>query len=182
MTSHPCLLRPPVQSSRNWFSRLQLTGLALLLVLIAGCAAPQRAGPKEALTERTFWSGRLALQIEDQASQSFSSAFELHGSAERGELTLLNPLGNVLAQVQWSPEQAKLQSREQTTTSDSLDALLIQATGTPIPVKALFNWLRGLESTVPGWQTDLHAIDQGRLVATRHSPTPKATLRIAFER
>lgn len=176
------LLRTCAASPGHWFSHLQWTSLALILALLAGCASPQRTPPQEALSERTFWSGRLALQVEGQAAQSFSSAFELQGNAERGELSLFSPLGSVLAQLQWAPGLAKLQNSGHTSTSDSLDALLIQATGTAIPAQALFSWLRGLEATVPGWQADLHAIDQGRLVATRHAPTPQAILRIAFER
>ena len=124
----------------------------------------------------------MALQVEEQASQSFSAGFELQGSAESGELRLFTPLGSVLAQVDWAPGRARLQSSGEVRESDSLDALLAQTLGTPIPVKALFAWLQGTQTTASGWQADLSALENGRLVATRYQPAPRAVLRIAFER
>ena len=151
-----------------------------LLSLLAACAQPPTI-PAEALAERTIWSGRLALQVEDQAAQSFSAAFELQGNARQGELVLLNPLGNVLAKIDWAPEHARLQTGGETRESTSLDALLQQTMGAPIPVRAFFSWLRGEQTTAVGWQADLSTIGQGRLVANRYDPAPRATLRIAFE-
>ena len=124
----------------------------------------------------------MALQVEEQASQSFSAGFELQGSAESGELRLFTPLGSVLAQVDWAPGRARLQSSGEVRESDSLDALLAQTLGTPIPVTALFSWLQGTQTTASGWQADLSALENGRLVATRYQPAPRAVLRIAFER
>ena len=94
---------------------------------------------------------------------------------------MLNPLGNVLARIDWTPEHARLQSGETTQESTSLDTLLAQMTGTALPVRALFDWLRGVQTTASGWQAQLGDIHQGRLEATRHSPTPRATLRVIFE-
>ena len=120
--------------------------------------------------------------MEEQASQSFSAGFELQGSAESGELRLFTPLGSVLAQVDWAPGRARLQSSGEVRESDSLDALLAQTLGAPIPVTALFSWLQGTQTTASGWQADLSALENGRLVATRYQPAPRAVLRIAFER
>ena len=155
------------------------------LALLTGCASPATTPSTAAQrAEPTAWSGRLALQVEEQvgqAAQSFSAAFELQGNAAQGELTLLSPLGNVLAHIDWSPDHARLQSDETTQTSASLDTLLTQMTGTALPVRALFDWLRGVPATASGWHADLNGIDRGRLEATRHTPTPRATLRMAFE-
>ena len=63
----------------------------------------------------------------------------------------------------------------------SLDTLLEQMTGTALPVRALFDWMRGVQTTASGWQAQLGGINQGRLEATRHTPTPRATLRVIFE-
>lgn len=160
---------------------LRRIGLTLVLMLLAGCALPPKT-TTETLSERTYWSGRLVVQVEEQATQSFAAAFELQGNATHGELTLLSPLGTVLAQLQWEPGRASLQSSGQTRTSESLDVLLEQMTGTPLPVLALFSWLRGLQTAVSGWQADLDNIDHGQLVATRYEPAPRTTLRVAFER
>jgi outer membrane lipoprotein LolB len=126
------------------------------------------------------WSGRLALQVEGQASQSFSALFELQGSPEQGELALLSPLGNKLAQLEWQRGQARLISGQKTRTSDSLDALLQEVTGTRIPVAVLFSWLKGIPATAPGWRADLSGVADGRLVAHRDTPLPPATLRVAL--
>lgn len=173
----------PLPGSLHTTAMARTLGLWLLLVALwglAGCAQPPRA--PHALEPASHWSGRLALQVDGQAAQSFSAGFDLQGHAGQGELTLLNPLGGVLARLHWRPGHASLQSGGETQTSASLDALLQQATGTSIPINALFGWLTGLHTSAEGWQADLSAIDQGRLVARRHAPTPHATLRIALDR
>lgn len=144
---------------------------------MAGCAlpAPNQGG------DGKIWSGRLALQVEDQASQSFSALFELRGSANNGSLMLSSPLGNRLAQLEWMNGHAQLTtSAQEIRTSDSLDSLLQDTTGTRIPVAALFSWLQGTQTTTPGWQADLSAIADGKLVARRNDPAPQATLRIVI--
>lgn len=153
------------------------------LVLLTGCASPPSTAPA-LRAEQGAWSGRLALQIEEQAgqaAQSFSATFELQGSATQGELTLFSPLGSVLARLDWTPGHARLQSGDSTQESTSLDVLLTQITGAALPVPALFDWLRGVQTTASGWQAQLSDIGRGRLEATRYSPAPRATLRIAFE-
>ncbi|NMM86265.1 hypothetical protein B2J88_18135 [Rhodococcus sp. SRB_17] len=154
---------------------------AVVLCLMAGCAQLPTA-PGGTLAQRSHWSGRLALAMDNQPSQSFAAAFELEGDATRGALTLLSPLGSVLAQLEWTPGHARLQSNGPPRESASLDELLQQATGTVIPVRALFSWLGGMQATAPGWQADLSTIEQGRLLAVRHDPPPRATLRVTFER
>lgn len=154
-----------------------------LLVLLAGCVSPPNTIPT-LRAEQSTWSGRLALQIEEQAgqaAQSFSATFELQGNAAQGELTLFSPLGSVLARLDWTPGNARLQSGASMQESTSLDMLLTQMTGAALPVRALFDWLRGVQTTASGWQAQLSDIDRGRLEATRYSPAPRATLRIAFE-
>lgn len=163
-------------------TRLARTALLWLLMVtlwgLGGCAQPLRV----AASAPNHWSGRLALQIEDQAAQSFSAGFDLQGDADQGELTLYNPLGGVLARLHWRSGHATLQSGQETRTSSSLEDLLRQATGTSMPVAALFDWLAGQHASAEGWQADLSAIEEGRLVARRHTPEPRATLRIALDR
>lgn len=160
--------------------RAMLPWLFLMLApwALSGCAQPPRA----LSTQAHHWSGRLALQVEGEATQSFSAGFELQGDTTQGELTLYTPLGSVLARLQWQPGHALLRSGNATQTASSLDGLLLQATGTPIPVAALFDWLSGQHASAEGWQADLSTLDQGRLVAHRHAPEPRATLRIALDR
>jgi outer membrane lipoprotein LolB len=169
---------------RSWACLLtvqRLTGLILwaaCTLWLAGCAQP----PRQTAAEEDIWNGRIALQVEGHESQSFSAMFELRGDAQSGGLALISPLGSRLAQLEWKDGHAQLTSAQETRASDSLDALLQEVTGTRIPVAALFGWLKGTQTTVPGWRADLSALEQGRLVAYRDEPAPPATLRIALTR
>ena len=150
--------------------------LVLCALWLAGCAQPMPSTP----AEENSWTGRIALQIDGQASQSFSAMFELRGTAQAGGLVLLSPFGNRIAQLDWKDGHAQLVSGQNTRTSDSLDTLLQDVTGTRIPVTALFNWLKGTQASATGWQADLTGIADGRLTARRDDPQPTATLRIAL--
>ena len=150
--------------------------LVLCALWLAGCAQPMPSAP----VEENSWNGRIALQIDGQASQSFSAMFELRGTAQAGGLVLLSPFGNRIAQLDWKDGHAQLVSGQNTRTSDSLDTLLQDVTGTRIPVTALFNWLKGTQASATGWQADLTGIADGRLTARRDDPQPTATLRIAL--
>ena len=157
--------------SHRWMGWLVLCALWL-----AGCAQPMPSAP----VEENSWNGRIALQIDGQASQSFSAMFELRGTAQAGGLVLLSPFGNRIAQLDWKDGHAQLVSGQDTRTSDSLDTLLQDVTGTRIPVTALFSWLKGTQASATGWQADLTGIADGRLTARRDDPQPTATLRIAL--
>ena len=166
-----------MRSARAWAAWV----LALAVTLTAGCAsAPRSASPGD--TSVGPWSGRLALQVEDNQSQSFSAGFELSGNAKAGELTLLSPLGGTLAVLAWSPGSATLRTNGKTQDFESVDALVTEATGSAIPLAALFDWLRGVETPVPGWQADLSQLGDGKLRAQRLDPPPRADLRVALDR
>ncbi len=150
--------------------------LVLVATLLAACAAPRATAPGEA-----SWSGRLAVQVDSAPPQSFSAGFELSGSPETGELALTSPLGNTLATVRWAPGMAELQQGEQITRRPSLDELSTEIGGTPLPVTALFAWLRGQPMSANGWEADLSRQPEGRINARRASPTPAAELRIIFQ-
>lgn len=157
-----------------------LTAL-VIAVAATGCASPPRT-PGPGAADTGPWSGRLALQVKDNPSQSFSAMFELKGNAQAGELSLSSPLGNTLALLAWAPGAATLHSNGQTQQYESVDALVTRATGSAIPVAALFDWLRGIDTPVAGWRADLSQVGQGRLAALRQQPPPEADLRVVFER
>lgn len=162
----------PVSRSRF----IALLGAALL---VAGCASP----PKSVVPPGTqVWTGRLALNVEQQSSQSFSASFELKGAPEAGELTLFTPLGGTAAVLQWAPGAATLRSGGQTRQFPSLEALAQEATGAPLPVAALFDWLGGKPTAIEGWEADVSRVAEGRLQARRSAPPPAADLRVVFER
>lgn len=155
--------------------------LVFALALVAGCASPPRTtAPADAATGP--WSGRLAVQVEDNQRQSFSAGFELKGSARAGELALYSPLGATLAVLSWAPGTATLRADGRSRDFESVDALLAHTTGAAIPVAALFDWLRGIDTLVAGWQADLSLLGQGRLRARRLQPPPQADLRVVLDR
>jgi outer membrane lipoprotein LolB len=123
------------------------------------------------------------VQVDQAPEQSFSAAFELKGNATSGELSLFSPLGSTLAVLRWSPGSAILNTGSETRRFESLETLVGQATGTPIPVAALFDWLDGVATPVPGWQADLSQLEPaGRIHARRSAPTPVVDLRVALDR
>lgn len=159
---------------------LRLTIVATIVAL-AGCAHPVRTKVASD-AENRFWSGRLALQVASEPPQSFAAGFELKGSAGTGELLLTSPLGSTLANMTWSPGQAILRTGSEERHFDSLETLASQITGTPLPVRALFAWLEGLQATADGWQADLSRMAEGRLVARRADPAPTAELRLILDK
>jgi outer membrane lipoprotein LolB len=155
--------------------------LIATLLLIAGCAHPTRDNATNGL-ENSFWQGRLAVRIDSDPVQSFSAGFELSGNAKDGELVLFNPLGGTVASLRWSAQAAVLRSNGETRHFDTLSELVQQATGTELPLAALFLWLAGDNATASGWQADLRELATGRLFAQRLDPAPRVELRIALEK
>ena len=155
--------------------------LLIASFLIAGCATDRP--PHAAFdTESNQWSGRLGLTVAAEPPQSFSAGFSLSGSPDAGELTLTSPLGSTLAVMQWHPGEAWLRQGEQARRYESLETLAAEVIGTPLPVRALFGWLRGQPQSVPGWQADLSRLPEGRLSAKRLMPLPTADLRVVLDR
>jgi outer membrane lipoprotein LolB len=152
---------------------------AFAALLLSACASPPRTPAAPGVQ---VWTGRLALAVEGQASQSFSAGFELKGAPENGELTLYNPIGGTLAVLAWSPGSATLRSGGTARQFPSLDALAQEATGAPLPVAALFDWLAGKATPIEGWEADVTQVAEGRLRARRTAPPPPADLRVVFER
>jgi len=154
--------------------------LALIAALLGtGCAT---APPPAVQETQGPWSGRLALRLDSAPPQSFTAAFELKGRAVAGELALLTPLGNTAAQLSWGPGKAMLRAGSDVQEFTSLDALAAHATGTPIPIAALFDWLAGVPTQVPGWHADMSELPAGRLQARRLEPQPTADLRVVLDR
>lgn len=158
----------------------------LLLVaafLLTGCAGSVKPiGQYDA--ETRSWNGRLAVRIDgvnDGPPQSFSASFELIGQASAGDLVLYGPLGSTAAHLNWTPDAATLRSNGSVRNFNSLSELAQQATGTDLPIAALFDWLAGRDVPVPGWQADLSQLSQGRLTARRLQPEPSAELRLILE-
>jgi outer membrane lipoprotein LolB len=113
--------------------------------------------------------------------QSFSAAFELAGSPEAGELTFFTPLGNTAAAIRWAPDWATMASPGDARTFAGLSPLLQELLGTSVPLTALFAWLDGHGLQADGWEVDLTQFRQGKIIAERLRPLPKAQLRLILE-
>jgi len=158
------------------------SALALVATFfIAGCA--HRTGANGAFPAEAQWTGRLALKVQTEPPQAFSADFELGGSPQSGLLVFFTPLGTTAARLQWAPGVATLLADGETRQFDSLAALAQQATGADLPVRALFDWLNGQATEVPGWTVDLSRLEQGRLQAARaEGVLPAVDLRIVLQR
>lgn len=153
----------------------------IAIILIAGCASPQRATSQN-YPENRVWAGRISLQVASEPVQSFSASFELKGRADNGELTLISPLGSILGVLRWAPGQALLDSGNQKVQRfDSVDELMERTTGAAVPLSALFAWLKGDNATASGWSADLSRQSEGRITARRLLPTPEADLRVVLD-
>ena len=166
---------------------------APLGLLLAGCATPPARPPGS-----DWLNGRLSLRVETGADattapRQFSSAFELQGDAERGELRLTSPLGSVVAAARWSPDAAELVTSDGTRRYTDLDTLAQDTLGEALPLRALPSWLHGRpwpgaprRDTADGfeqlgWQVDLARYADGWL-EVRRSTAPAVTLRARIER
>ena len=156
------------------------TGAApALFAVLSGCAAPQRQLVPE--NAAGYWSGRMSVQVFESPPQTTSGSFELAGTPVAGELILLNPLGNIVARVQWDAHRATITQGNETRQADSLDALVQELLGTPLPIAALFDWMNGKETQAQGWIADLSAHSEGKIFARRATPLPEASLRIVLD-
>ena len=165
----------------------QLARLALVFAgffmafFMAGCAQMPKATAQDGL-KNEFWTGRISLQVQSEPAQSFSASFDLKGNSERGELTLVSPLGNVLGVLRWAPGEALLDSGNgKVQRFASVDELMAQATGAAVPIDALFAWLRGDNAAASGWSADLSRYQEGRISAKRSQPAPQADLRVVLD-
>jgi outer membrane lipoprotein LolB len=150
------------------------------MVLSACSTAPPK--PSADAQPGAFWQGRLSVRVDSEPAQSVAAGFELRGSAEVGELLLTSPLGNTLARLDWSPTHAAWHQGEQVIDRDSVEALSQDLLGTPLPITALFDWLHGRTSTqAHDWQADLSRHAEGRIIAHRTQPPPRAELRLIFQ-
>jgi outer membrane lipoprotein LolB len=173
-------------------------GLFVAIYLIAGCAINtpttvingNKIESLPAQAKVLNYQGRLSLRIASEPPQSLYAGFSLNGDAQAGNLTLSSPLGNTVAQLAWTPQNAVLIANNETKEHPSASALIENITGATIPLSALFDWLAGKNTVTAGWEIDLSQMKTEnanndtvqRLVAKRTSPQPAAELRIAIDK
>jgi outer membrane lipoprotein LolB len=162
-----------------------------LALLLAGCAGLQRQAPP---AEAPRLAGRLSVNVAAGSGRASggSASFELVGGPESGQLELTSPLGSLVARAQWQPGLVALRTPDGERRFETLDDLTREMLGEPVPVAALFDWLRGRPWAGAehrerpqgfeqlGWRVDLSRQADRVLVATRLAE-PVVTLRARLE-
>jgi outer membrane lipoprotein LolB len=173
--------------------RYILTRRKILISLLASLTACVSVDKKSSI------SGRLSVKIEATRSapaRSVSANFDLQGSPTSGQLSLWGPLGGVLAQATWSPQQALLRTPDTQQIFTTLDELTQALLGEVLPIAALFDWLRGKPlPTVPsqpttppqlpgfeqlGWAVDTSRLADRWLIAQR-ALAPSVTIKVRLD-
>ena len=139
---------------------------AVMLVLLNACShTPRQAANNTSSTAVIgHWEGRLTMRVAKNPPEQFSTAFEMSGHAEQGQLHLLSPLGTTLAVVRWNPQGASLQQSSDIQQFASMDELTQGLTGAALPLPQLLIWLDRAGPAVAGWQIKAEALKKGRRV------------------
>jgi outer membrane lipoprotein LolB len=89
--------------------------------------------------------GRLSVQYQkNEQDEAIHASFNWKQSKDRSNITILSPLGQILANIDIKPGHATLtQSGQVPRSATNVDALAEQALGWPLPVSGLRNWLQG---------------------------------------
>ena len=162
--------RAALAGRRRW---LWAPWLALASLALSGCGLPRRPPDEQRL------GGRASVSVGAVGSRPAhreSFEFEWLGTAESGQLTLLGPLGQIVAQLSWTPQRAQLRQAGQSTDrlAATPEVLSESVLGERLPVKALGDWLRGRPwGSAPaiatpegfaqlGWQVDVRRLASDR--------------------
>ena len=196
MTPGARAIAAPPRREKSAHGSLRTHAAAILATLLCvGCAAVPQA---PAVLGGDAYSGRLALRVDaTQATtaRALSAAFELQGDARAGRFNLVSPLGTLLAQARWAPGRVSLATPSGEQDFADLDALTREVLGEPIPLAAMFDWLRGQPwpgaasraTTEPpgfeqlGWTVDLARFDDA-LINAHRARAPAVTVRIKLDR
>lgn len=151
--------------------------LLLGAALLGGCASvtapPAPASLPAAVAARPYHEsiaidGRLSVRYQqDGRDQALHGGFEWRQSPGRVAVALRSPLGQTLATITVTPDEATLvRAGELPRRAADADALAASALGWPLPVAGLRDWLQGFAVTADGGRF-VAAPDQTSSVVTR---------------
>ncbi|WP_343627430.1 outer membrane lipoprotein LolB [Roseateles sp.] len=188
---------------RGFNGALALMAGASLLALGACSSVPKTSADEAAaLADAPRLTGKFGLIVPAGAGgqprgQNVTANFELLGDPTRGQLEMSSPMGSLVARVSWKPGGASVRTPDGERQYDDIDDLTQDLLGEALPLRALFDWLRGRPwSQAPhrasgdkgfeqlGWQVDLTRFDVQLISARRLNPNgaePLATLRLKLD-
>ncbi|MER1968803.1 outer membrane lipoprotein LolB [Castellaniella sp. GW247-6E4] len=142
---------------------VRILALALVAVLLASCATPERIGGAGPAFERT---GRFAVSARpaEGPAQAAQGNFAWRDTGAALRLDLLSPMGGVLARIFVEPGQAVLErANGERERAANADALLAELWGEAVPVAGLRAWIQG-RPWAGGAVDAVRRDDQGRII------------------
>lgn len=101
-------------------------------------------------------TGKFSLQMNWAEGYEYSASgrFTWERFGEKTVLTLLSPIFTVLGRLTYTPKGARYQSGREDFRGPDAETLLAEASGLPLPVYLLADWLAGqkLAQQSDGWQ------------------------------
>ncbi|MFC7289362.1 lipoprotein insertase outer membrane protein LolB [Herminiimonas glaciei] len=132
----------------------KLTAILIMsTALLGACASitpPTGPASEQAATARKYQEaitlgGRLSVQYQkDDKDEAIHGSFTWKQSKDRSSIAILSPLGQILATIEVTPDNATLvQSGQPPRSAADVDLLVEQTLGWPLPVSGLRSWLQG---------------------------------------
>jgi outer membrane lipoprotein LolB len=125
--------------------RLAILAIAALLGGCATSTANLSHAPVAAYKESIDLSGRLSVSYQkDGQPQGVNGNFNWVQRPGRIDVSLANPLGQTMATIAVTPQEATLtQSGREPIVASDIDTLTRRTLGWPLPVAGLRDWLQG---------------------------------------
>ncbi len=135
---------------KHYLSRLGCAPILALSLLVTGCATTTTVTDTQLLQVRSYattavLAGRLSIRYDVNGTEQAShGSFTWNQHNEHTTVQLLSPLGQIVAVITISPDQATLtQSNHAEKTAEDPDTLIHDVIGWPLPINGLHYWLQG---------------------------------------
>jgi outer membrane lipoprotein LolB len=152
------------------------------MLTLSGCAMFSSPPRQAELVKVGHWEGRISLKVLRDPPELFSASFEINGRPEDGELTFFSPIGTTLAVARWTPFNAQLMEGAKVKRYDSVEAMMLELTGSKLPLPELLGWLDQDGAELPGWtlKSD-NSSSSRRVFAKRQQPLPAVELTLVID-
>ncbi|GGC81093.1 lipoprotein insertase outer membrane protein LolB [Undibacterium terreum] len=137
-------------------------------LLLSGCAGiatrdAAQAGAQRVYHEDIELSGRLlVLYQQNDKEQSLPGSFEWKQNKDSTLVTLLSPLGQVVATITVDASGATLvQAKQAPKHAQNLDSLMNETLGWPMPITGMRDWLQGFVRNAQGERTAISTSNDG---------------------